>query len=291
MTRGIGTVSSQRRQLIVFSDLDGTLLDHESYAFDAALPGLARLKHYGAPLILASSKTAAELESIQQALGISHPVIAENGAGVVVPDGYFPDDSVSETATVSAPRYREVVGLIEDVACEFADGFVGFSQMSTGEVSKLTGLNEAGAALAKERQWSEPGIWRGSDVAFRAWEDAIQSRGLIVTQGGRFVSVSFASSKNARMADILTMFRVAAVGADAHVPNFVSMALGDAPNDKTMICAADIGVVIKGVRHDQMKDVEAHARGVIWRPAAPGPTGWNEAVNRALDDVYGGGGA
>ena len=36
-------------QLVLFSDLDGTLLDHESYSFDAARPALDRLRREDVP--------------------------------------------------------------------------------------------------------------------------------------------------------------------------------------------------------------------------------------------------
>jgi hypothetical protein len=59
------SVTSPKRLLpVVFSDLDGTLLDHETYSFDAARPGLDALKSRGIPLILASSKTRAEMQDL-----------------------------------------------------------------------------------------------------------------------------------------------------------------------------------------------------------------------------------
>jgi len=44
--------------LVVFSDLNGTLLDHETYDWTPAKPALDRLARQGCPVILSSSKTA-----------------------------------------------------------------------------------------------------------------------------------------------------------------------------------------------------------------------------------------
>ena len=72
------------RRMIVFSDLDGTLLDHETYSFEPARPALDRLKREGHVLVLASSKTAAEIAPLRDAMGFSHcPAIVENGAGIL----------------------------------------------------------------------------------------------------------------------------------------------------------------------------------------------------------------
>jgi len=74
---------------IIFTDLDGSLLDHSSYSFEPALESLLRIKELGIPLILCSSKTKAEMELYSERLQIKHPFIAENGSAI-----YFPLDSV-----------------------------------------------------------------------------------------------------------------------------------------------------------------------------------------------------
>ena len=81
---------SRLPELVVFSDLDGTLLDHETYGFEAARPALEALRARRIPLVLASSKTAAEIAPLRARLGFSGcPAIVENGAGVL-PGGAMP---------------------------------------------------------------------------------------------------------------------------------------------------------------------------------------------------------
>ena len=76
--------------LLVVTDLDGSLLDHHDYNWDAASEWLARLKQHQIPLVICSSKTAAEIVPLQKKLGISGaPFIAENGA-CVSPGGDYP---------------------------------------------------------------------------------------------------------------------------------------------------------------------------------------------------------
>ena len=54
-------------------DLDGTLLDHHSYSWAAAEPALARVRALQIPLVLVTSKTAAELEVLRRQLDLPHP--------------------------------------------------------------------------------------------------------------------------------------------------------------------------------------------------------------------------
>ena len=73
---------------VVFSDLDGTLLD-ENYSFEVAQPVIARLKALNVPIVLCSSKTRLEIEYFRTKMGINDPFISENGAAIFVPSGYF----------------------------------------------------------------------------------------------------------------------------------------------------------------------------------------------------------
>ena len=68
-----------RKRIVVISDLDGTLLDHQTYSFAAALPAVRRLERLRIPLVLNSSKTRPEMEAIRGQLANCAPFIVENG--------------------------------------------------------------------------------------------------------------------------------------------------------------------------------------------------------------------
>ena len=82
--------------LLVFTDLDGTLLDHDDYGFAAAQPALSQLRALHIPLIPVTSKTLAEMRLLGRQLGIQHPLIVENGSVICLPEGYFPAQENSE---------------------------------------------------------------------------------------------------------------------------------------------------------------------------------------------------
>src|SRR5688572_23204941 len=77
-------------QMLLISDLDGTLLDRETYSFTAAIPALHQLRERQIPLVLCTSKTRAEVEAVRVALGNRHPFIVENGGAIFLPKRYFP---------------------------------------------------------------------------------------------------------------------------------------------------------------------------------------------------------
>ena len=76
--------------LLIFSDLDATLLDHNTYSFKEAVPALKLIKKREIPLILSSSKTYEEMIVIRKKLNNHDPFIYENGSGI-----YFEGNKVS----------------------------------------------------------------------------------------------------------------------------------------------------------------------------------------------------
>ncbi|MEL6319255.1 MAG: mannosyl-3-phosphoglycerate phosphatase, partial [Cyanobacteria bacterium J06626_14] len=65
--------ASKGTKLLVATDLDATLLDHQTYSYDAALPAIESLKANGCPLIFNSSKTQAEQTVLRAVLNIDDP--------------------------------------------------------------------------------------------------------------------------------------------------------------------------------------------------------------------------
>ncbi|WP_254437929.1 HAD-IIB family hydrolase [Ruegeria arenilitoris] len=241
--------------LLVFSDLDGTLLDHHDYGWDAARPGLALLTELDAGLVLASSKTAAEIQPLQRDMGLTHmPAIVENGAGVLWPGKSNSDDDDAYL------RLRNILRSLPK-------GFVGFGDLTAQEVAQKTGLSLVQAALAKQRNFSEPGLWTGSETSLQTFLSAAASAGLFARQGGRFLTLSFGKTKADAMMDIVE-----------HLKPVRTIALGDAPNDSEMICAADQGAIIANTDGPSIPPFPPEIEARILRTTQSGPRGWSEAI-------------
>ncbi|SUH65795.1 mannosyl-3-phosphoglycerate phosphatase [Salmonella enterica subsp. enterica serovar Madelia] len=68
--------------LLIFTDLDGTLLNSHTFEWQPAAPWLTRLHESGVPVILCSSKTAAEMLQLQTTLNLQGlPLIAGKRRG------------------------------------------------------------------------------------------------------------------------------------------------------------------------------------------------------------------
>jgi len=134
-------------QPVIFTDLDGTLLDHETYSFSAAVPALEILNEKGIPLVFCSSKTRAEIEYWRDKLGNRHPFISENGGGIFIPLSYLAEDDVRAAVPkakivheyhvlVLGTTYRVLRGALRDLRVSGFD-IKGFGDMSAPEQSPL----------------------------------------------------------------------------------------------------------------------------------------------------------
>ena len=97
------------RPYLIFSDLDGTLLDHHDYSFESASAALALISKLEIPLILNSSKTEVEIRAIRKNLNNNDPFVVENGAVFYIPGGVFPGFSKPLTEISFAPDYETIV--------------------------------------------------------------------------------------------------------------------------------------------------------------------------------------
>lgn len=252
-------------ELVVFSDLDGTLLDHETYSYAPAQTALDALAARGIPLILATSKTAAEVAVLHKALNLGHwPAIVENGAGI-----YRPGDKDADDAAYTAIR-----AALDRLPAELRAAFTGFGDMTDAKVAQITGLPLASAQRARQRQHSEPGLWHGSDAGRASFQHALAGLGIQARSGGRFLTLSHGRTK----ADGL---RQIADELDARC----TLALGDAPNDTDMLQAASIGVIVRNDHGPGIPKLPGEAQGTLRRTTHPGPTGWAEAVLAILNEI------
>lgn len=250
------------RNLLVFSDLDGTLLDHKTYSWSAAAPALDTLRNKGAGVILTSSKTAAEIHGLRADIGFEEwPSIVENGGGLL---------EAGKTAMQTCSVYRD----LRNVLASLPVGFRGFGDMSVEEIRQRTGLSPTAAKQAKQRRFSEPGVWEGDLDELEVFVEAASAAGLTAQRGGRFTTLSFGGTKADRVAELIARFQ----------PGY-TIVLGDAPNDIEMLNLADQGVIIANPAFPELPHMPGEETGQIRRTHVAGPQGWADAVLEILDDL------
>ncbi|MBL7032290.1 MAG: HAD-IIB family hydrolase [Nitrospira sp.] len=270
-------------ELIIFTDLDGTLLN-SSYSFDKALPALKLINEKRVPLIICSSKTSAEIEVIRKNLQNHHPFVSENGGGIYIPKNSKCQIANAKYAIEELDKYYLIkIGAdyadLRTALAEIRDeGFDvrGFGDMSSGEVAELTGLNESDAELAKIRQFDETFIFEGSEASVEDLKERINSRGFNYTQGEYFHIMG--NSDKGRAVEILKMLYKT---EDANV---ITAAFGDSLNDIEMLNNVDRSFLVQKEDGSYNRQVLDEVKGCI-KVDGIGPVGWNKAVIELIGDL------
>jgi mannosyl-3-phosphoglycerate phosphatase len=279
---GIRKTPQKKANLIVFSDLDGTLLDSD-YSFTEAVPALKIIQENEVPLILCSSKTKAEIVHCRKKLNNTHPFISENGGGIFIHEKYFQFRIQSTGFRVQKEEngcviklgadYSDLRSALHDLRSEGFD-VTGFGDMSIKEVSALTGLEPADAARAKQRFFDEPFVFRGAASDEENMKKSIQAKGLSYTKGEFFHIMG--DSDKGRAVDMLKTLFLKQSG------EIIAIALGDSVNDIEMLQRADYPVVTQKQDGSYNSEVISRVRGCI-KSGGVGPAGWHTAVLKLLN--------
>ncbi|WP_312042694.1 mannosyl-3-phosphoglycerate phosphatase-related protein [Erwinia sp.] len=259
-----------RDPLMIVTDLDGSLLDHHTYSWEAASPWLARLKDADIPVVICSSKTAAEIEPLQRALNIfGSPFIAENGAVVK-----WQQQTPAAAGQVSGKNYPSICETLQQLRQAQGFKFTGFADVTEKEVADWTGLSPHDATLAKMREGSESLIWRDTPEQFTAFQQALAAEQLKLVQGGRFWHVmNQGRGKGAALDWLLTHYPPHGRG------RWITIGLGDGPNDAPMLEKVDYAVVIKGY---SKTGVTLTRQKEVFYSAGFGPEGWSEGLTHYI---------
>lgn len=270
---------------LVFTDLDGTLLDWQTFSPMVARPALARLRELGVPVVFCSSKTASEQRALRQSLRIrSIPSIVENGAAIIVPDAAGLPTGDWAPAPGEPGRWVKVLGMtgaevharLESVRQRTGLPLRSYRHITDQYLVDLTGLTLEAAGRARQREYSETLVddlpveqWQRLDVEFA-------TEGLECRHGGRFHTVTGAGTDKGRAVRAISELYGRTYGREVK-----TVGLGDSANDLPMLEVVDRPFLV--AREDgSWADLNLPNLQCV---AGRGPHGWIEATNLLLAEA------
>ena len=262
-----------KNKIIIFSDLDGTLLDKKDYSFEKAKPALKSIKEKKIPLIFCTSKTRSEVEYYRTLLGNSDPFVVENGEAIYIPKRYFafPFDHDRESDNYFiielGTSYEKLVKILAELKNKTGIALKGFSDMTAREIADMCNLTLEQAEWAKQREYDEPFLILEPDKVHQV-EEAIDFQ---ITCGARFYHLT-SSDKGKAVSILIELFKKVQ-------PEILTIALGDSQNDLPMLSVVDMPILVQ--LEDGNYNSEINLSNLQFAEGI-GPEGWNWAVLNLL---------
>ena len=260
---------------IFITDLDGTLLGQHDFDFSLIKSEVLNLLDSGHILVLASSKTKAEIENFCDEFGRNVPFIYENGAGA---------ENFSLFSGCEAPpnTHQNSKAIRTDALLTIWDRYIPpdlksrchfVKDMDRGAQQACLGLEATALERAMKRSFSLPFTFSGPNSDVQKLKYLTAKAGLSVQQGGRVYNLSGCHDK----ADYLPEIRKWATKAKA---KSVLIVLGDGMNDIKMLRQADVSCVIPNENGYCLSLGNGNYPTIIAPRSAP--LGWLDAVMEAL---------
>jgi mannosyl-3-phosphoglycerate phosphatase len=269
--------------LIIFTDLDGTLLNQDDYSYNAALPTLSKLKKQKIPVIPVTSKTRAEVEVLRKEIGLNDPFIVENGSGIFIPKNDFrfnlDDTIIYEEYHLQqlGCTYEETRQELANISQTLGENLRGFNDFSDQDIVDLTGLSLEEAKLAKTRDFTEPFVIpKNLNPQKISTLIKTNNNGFSVVVGDRFSHlIGVNSGKGKAVNWLMKNYQI-------KEKKITTIGLGNSPNDLPMLENVDIPIIIPS-----KKGIHSGLQGKSWKIASsPGCEGWTQSIEEILNDQH-----
>jgi mannosyl-3-phosphoglycerate phosphatase len=253
------------KKIIVFADLDGTLLDLKTYSFEISKESVEKLKRNGVTVVFCSSKTKDEQKHYQTGLNLNDPIIVENGSAIIFPQEY--DEIPDAHDLILGDSSSEIKNKLFEFRNKLNINFKMFSELSVEELSQITGLDKDAAERAQKRDYSETIIPEEFGEKINQLGFSLKQSQLSIKHGGRFFTVtSSKSDKGNAIKKLVELYK-------KNHSKIITIGIGDSANDLPMLKAVDMPFLVQRTDNSWLDTSLA-----INRIMGVGPAGFSNMV-------------
>ena len=229
---------------LIFSDIDGTFMNHKNYSYSILKKYILLLKN-NCQVIFNSSKTFEEMNELNQSLKIRSPFIVENGACIFFPKDYnqvFFDKKFFKHRNylgykLTKKKSHSLISEINHLRKKYKFSF--FSELSDFQLKKITNLDIQGIKKSRMRMFTNPLCWEDAQIKKKQFEKEINNLGYEISHGGRFLHLCDSYNKGKAVKKFLKILNL------QKKLIYKTISIGDSHNDLSMLEQTDYSCIIK----------------------------------------------
>ncbi len=256
-------------KVLIFTDLDGSLLHRDTFKFDEIKDYLKHLISRGIFIIPNTSKTEKEILEFNNDLGLSLPYICENGAainGLDLLNANLPKKLIlSREKDDLLNIFKNIVPINLQNKCKW------LTEMDKKNQSLIFGLQDKKLKMALERQYTIPFIFNGTKNEKKEVSKFVKKEGLYLQEGGRVINLTDRINKAKALQVFVRFYK-------KYQKNIKTIAVGDNFNDLDMLKISDFPCL---VFNDEFRLDEIPINNLI-TTNKPSPEGWADVIKLAL---------
>jgi mannosyl-3-phosphoglycerate phosphatase len=258
--------------ILLFTDLDGTLLNKKTFEFKAALNLIKNCISKGINIIPNSSKTDLELDEICENLEIPKVYISENGSFIYGLN--YLSKKLNEKVYLSRDKAVIFKNFSDNINVKLQKKCLILENETLKNQIEVLGLPQNKISKAMNRKFSMPFIFLGNKDEEIELKKNVKKNGLNIQFGGRVLSLGDKVSKGDAMMRFISLL------SNETKKNYVSICVGDNENDFDMLDKCDYPCLVK---NGPLKNINFKNQCVFSKKEAP--DGWVEVVNKTLNII------
>ena len=263
----------QKKQIIIFTDLDGSLLDKDTFKFDEIEDYFKELISNGIKIIINSSKTEAELLDFNKEYNLNLPFISENGSSIHRLNLLHKD--LPSIISISRPA-DQIISIYNKIIPNNLKKKINFIlRLNYKEQKKIFGLPLDKMMLAAKRNYSLPIQFVGNKIEKNEFIKIMNDVGLTVQTGGRIMNICDKVNKSKAMFKVLRLIR------EKLDDDIITIGVGDNENDIEMIKQTNYPCLVK---NESFNSALINIDNLI-KSSEPSPRGWSDVIKIAIQKI------
>ena len=257
---------------LIFTDLDGSLLDRDTFKFDEIKDYLKKLLSKGIFIIPNTSKTEKEILEFNNELGSNLPYISENGAAINGLD--LLNSNLPKELILSRDKNNLINIFKKSVPENLQNKCKWLSEMDKKKQSLIFGLEDDKLKMALDRKYTIPFLFEGNKSERNELSKIVKNKGLALQEGGRVINLTDKVNKAKALQVFVRFFK-------KNNKNVKTIAVGDNYNDLDMLKTSEFPCL---VFNDKFTLDEIPIKNLI-TTNKPSPEGWADVIKKALVKV------